>query len=368
MTLHHIDVYAGRAQVVSPREVRVTMNGAQETLTCRAMVVATGSVPARVPLPGADLPGVVTSDGLMDLDHLPRSVVVLGASAIGLEFACMFESLGCAVTVLGRRTFLHDAEEQLTRRFRTLLSRRGVTVAVGLEFQEIVAAGNGLQVRYQRRGKDEVAEGEIVLLATGRWPYAGDLGLEALGVQMNGRAIAVDENLETSVPGIYAIGDCIGGYMFAHVASHEGEVAAENILGPERRPMDYTVVPYCFFTNPEIASVGLTEAQAKAAGLAFQVSRFPYRASGRALSLGEEEGQVRLICATEAGGRGGRVLGVHIMGAQAGTLIAEAALAMRVGATAEQISTTIHTHPTLPEMVMEAAKGQLDGAIHYDQR
>ncbi len=184
---------------------------------------------------------------------------------------------------------------------------------------------------------------------------------------MNGRAIAVDEYLETSVPGIYAIGDCIGGYMFAHVASREGEVAVENILGPERRPMDYGVVPYCFFTNPEIASVGLTEAQAKEQGISVQVSRFPFRASGRALSLGEEEGQARIICEATAGGRGGRVLGVHIMGAQAGTLIAEAALAMRLGATAEDIATTIHTHPTLPEIVMEAAKGQLDGAIHYDQ-
>jgi dihydrolipoamide dehydrogenase len=327
-------------------------------------------------MPGADLPGVLTSDGLLELDHLPQSLVVIGGSVVGVEFACLFQALGTRVSVVGRQTWLKEADQQLAKRLRALLSRRGMAITIGVEFQAIERTADGLlRVNYMQNGKPAYAEGELVLQATGRWPHSAGLGLEALGVKMNGRAIAVDEHLQTNVPGIYAIGDCIGGHMLAHVASYEGEVAVENILGRPRRA-DYTVVPNCIYTLPELADVGLTEAQAKEAGLAVVVSRFPFNVNGRALAMGDSEGQIRMLCAAEVPGsgadegqgRGGKVLGVHILGPRAGDLIAEAALAMRLGATAQDIADTIHAHPTLPEAFREAALGQLDGAIHYEQR
>jgi len=241
-------------------------------------------------------------------------------------------------------------------------------INIGLEFESITQAEGGLlHVNYRQRGKAQYAEGEVVLLATGRQPYTEGLGLEGLGVRFQSRAIAVDEHLQTSVPGIYAIGDCIGGYMLAHVASYEGEVAVENIMG-RRRAADYRVVPNCIFTMPEIADVGLTEDEAKEKGLSIQVSRFPFGVNGRALAMGEAEGQIRMVCEKMADGRGGQVLGVHIMGPRAGELIAEAGLAMQMGATARDIAHTIHAHPTLSEAMMEVAMGQLDGSIHFERK
>ncbi|MBU1877798.1 MAG: FAD-dependent oxidoreductase, partial [Chloroflexi bacterium] len=263
-----------------------------------------------------------------------------------------------------RKTFLKDTDPQLAKRFRPLLARQGVSVNIGLEFRDIVQTDDGtLQVRYEQRGKEGHVEGDVVLLSTGRWPYTEGVGVEELGIAMSKRDILVNETLETSVPGIYAIGDCIGGAMLAHVASYEGEVAVENIMG-HRRKVDYTVVPACIFTMPEIADVGLTEEQAKEQSIAHTVSMFPFTASGKALAQGETEGQVRLVCEEGTG----KVLGMHIMGPHASDLIAEGAMAMRLGATARDIAELIHAHPTLPEAVMEAGKEQLDGAIHYQRR
>jgi len=366
MQSHGVDVFSGEGKIIRPGAVRVYSDSEEQTLETRAIVIATGSVPAQVPIPGTDLPGVLTSDELLELEELPRSMVVIGGSVVGVEFASIFAALGVQVTILGRRTFLRDAEQRLAKRFRSLLSRKGVSITIGLDFKEITRTDSGmLRVAYERRGKPGFAEAEIVLLATGRWPYTEGVGLEDVGIEKEGRAIRVNEYLETNIPGIYAIGDCIGGYMLAHVASYEAEVAIDNIMG-RKRAVDYRVVPNCIFTIPEIAGVGLTEAQAKEAGLAFKVTRFPFSVNGRAVAMGETEGQVRILCEQTSDGKGGRVLGVHIMGPHACELIAEAALAMRLGATAEDIAQTIHAHPTVSEALMEAAMAQLEGAIHYE--
>jgi len=368
MGLYGIEVIAGRGRIVRPGLVEVRGEGSAEEIAARALVIATGSVPARVSVPGADLPGVMTSDELFEMETLPESMVIVGASVLGMEFACIYQALGTRVSVLDSEFFLKDAEQQLATRLRVLLSRRGISITIGLELLDVVRTDDGmLRANYRRKGKLAHAEGEVVLVAAGRWPHSGGLGLERLGVEKKGRSIVVDQYFRTNVPGIYAIGDCIGGHMLAHVASYEGEVAVENILGKERAA-DYRVVPNCFFTMPEIADVGLTEAQAREAGLKFKVSRFPFGASGRAMAAGESEGQVRMICREEHDGRGGEVLGVHIMGAHASDLIAEAAVAMRMGAAAEDIAHTIHQHPTMSEALREAAAGQLDGAIHYRHR
>ncbi len=354
-----VRVYDGTGTILRPGRVRV---GEQE-ISSTAIIIATGSVPARVSIPGSDLPGVITSRELLRLTELPESMVVIGASVVGLEFASMFAALGCRVSVVGRRTFMKATEPRLAKRFRSMLARSGVKVTIGVDFRAIVPTDDGaLRVVYEQRGKEAFAEGQVVLLSTGRWPYTDGLGVDNLGLRMDGRRILTNGYLETNVPGVYAIGDVLGTYMLAHSASYEGEVAVENALG-HRRAADYRAVPYGIFTLPEVAGVGLTEAEAKEQGIDYVVARFPFAANGKALCLGETGGQVRLVCEK---GEKGRVLGAHIMGFHAADLIAELTLAIRLGATAQQVAETIHIHPTLSEAVMEAAKAAAFGeAIHY---
>ncbi len=367
---HKIDLYPGLGTVLGLGRVRVTPSvrdaeGAATEVQAKALILATGSLPRPVPVPGHDLPGVVNARDLGTIAQRPQSLVVIGASVVGVELGSIFAALGSQVTLLDLVAFLKDVDEELARRYRTLLAQRGVQIDIGVEVQRISETGEGrLQVEYVRGGQAQAVVGDLVLSAVGLAPCTAGLGLENVGVRTERGAIAVDEHLRTNVPGIYAVGDVTGVCMLAHVASHQGMVAAQNALGG-REAMDYSVVPSCVFTMPEIAGVGLTEAQAKARGIDCVVSRFPFSANGRAVGMGAGEGQVRMIAERGPGGRGGRVLGVHIMGPHASDLIAEAALAMRLGATAADIANTIHAHPTLPEAVMEAAMALGEGAIHY---
>jgi len=290
----------------------------------------------------------------------PASIVIAGGNVIGLEFACLLWALGSRVTVLEiLPTILPNSDERFAARLLSLLRGRGVNVQVGARVVGIEQAESGLAVRYQTAQGELTANGELVLLATGQRPYTDGLGLDTLGVVMNRRAIAVNEYLETNVSGLFAAGDCTGGQMLAHVASHAGIVAAENALG-KHRVLDLRAVPACIFTIPEIAGVGLTERQAKEQGVEVVVGRFPFAALGRALAMGETEGQVRLVC--EAGS--GKVLGMHVMGPHASDLIAEGAVAVRLGLTARDLAETIHAHPTLPEATAEAALAVYGEAIH----
>lgn len=360
---HGITLFKGRGRVLSPNKVRV--NGETE-VACGKVIIATGSVPARLPIPGADLPGVITSDELFKITHLPQSMVVIGGSVVGMEFASIFTALGTKVTVLEKFTMLKDFDVQLAKRYSSLLGRRGAGLFPEVDVQQVLQTDEGrLRVEYEDKGKRRCAEGEIVLLSVGRSPYTEGLGLQELGIEMNGRFVKVNRRMETSIAGIYAVGDVVPGPQLAHVASYEGEVAAENALG-HRREADYRAVPACLFTMPEMASVGLTSSDVKQMGIDAVVERFPFNVNGRALAIGEPEGQIRMICERAAEGRGGKILGVHIMGAHASDLIAEAALAVQMGLTAQELADTIHAHPTLPEVVMEAAKAAAYGeAIHY---
>ena len=363
-----VDVFIGHGRIEHPELVEVQGEEGTQKLPCGTIIIATGSVPSRAPIAGNDLPGVVSSRELLEIDSLPERMVIVGGSAVGVEFASIFQALGTKVTLLGRKSFVKEIEPQIGRRLRAYMKRQGISVTIGLDFKAIKSSDNGSPlVEYERNGKELHAEGDLVLLATGRRPNTETLELERLGIEMEGAAIKVDESLQTSVPDIYAIGDCTGGHMFAHVASYEAEVAVDHILGRERRA-DYRVVPICIFTMPEIADVGITEAEAEDVGLKYTVTRFPFRANGRALAIGETYGQVRMICEKTPGGNGGKVLGVHIIGPRAGDLVAEAAVAMRLGATAEDIAHTIHAHPTIPEAMMEAAMAHSLGAIHYERR
>jgi len=352
-----IRVCRGEGQILSPHLVKVN----DEEMVTRNVVIATGSESTPLPIPGADLPGVLTTDDILELTELPQSLVVIGGSHVGVEFASIFNASGTKVTIVKRRPLqLEPVDEEIGRRFAQTLPRQGIEVKIGAAVKAIKKKEAVLRAVWDTPEGEQGVDGQMVLMATGRAPYTDGLNLQRLGIQMNRGAIKVNECLETNIKDVFAVGDVLGKNMLAHVASYEGEVAVENALGRSRQA-DYRAVPNCIFTHPEIAGVGITEKEASEGGIPYKVSKFPFAACGRAVTMGETVGLVKMIC--RAGD--GVVLGMHIMGPHASDLIAEGVLAVRLGLIAEDIVRTIHAHPTLPEVVRETAMGQLDGAIHF---
>ena len=362
-----VTVLRGTGHLSAPGTLRVRPDtGDAVSVSAGRVILAPGSITARPPIPGLDLPGVITSTEALDIAEIPDRLVVVGGGVIGLELACIYEALGSRVTLLEMMpTLLPGAtDEGLAQRLALLLRRRGMSVVTGVTVEEIASAGGGLTATYRdAKGVPSRVEGDRVLVATGRWPNTEGLGLAEVGVKMNGRAIDVDEHLATSVANVWAIGDAVRGPMLAHKAMVDGRVAAENACGGSRS-VDYRSVPNVVFTRPEVASVGLTEAQARQRGADVKVAQFPFSANPRARILGETDGLVKLVC--EAGS--GVVLGVHLTGPHATDLIAEGALAVQLGATADDLAWTTHAHPTLPEAMLEAALGFRDATLHFSTR
>ena len=358
-----VELVRGRAQLSGPGRVEVALEGGgQRLLEASNVVLATGSVSARPPIPGLDAPGIVTSRGMLELGAIPRRLVVVGGGVIGVEFAALFNALGAQVTILEMLPYiLPPVDREFAKRHRILLRQQGIDVHVNARVEEVAREGDDLVVRYSLKDRPQSAAADLVLNATGRVPYSQGLGLDEAGVAHDRGRILVDDRLQTNVPGVYAIGDVTGEVLLAHVASRQGEVAAEVIAGHDSR-MDYRAVPNVVFSMPEVAGVGLTSQEAKELGLDLDVGVFPFTASGKALALDRAEGQVRLLC--EPGS--GKVLGMHVMGPGASDLIAEGALAVQMGLTARDLAETIHAHPTLPEAVAEAAREVAFGAaIHF---
>jgi dihydrolipoamide dehydrogenase len=361
-----VTLVPGTARMTGPNTLSVEdAEGGRQEISANHVVLATGSISAEPPIPGRDLPGVVTSTEAMDIDAVPARLVVIGGGVIGLEFACIYEALGSKVTVLEMAPSIlpGGTDEVIAKRLQIILRRRGMAIQTGVTVQQIEKAGETLRVVANGAGGEATFEGEQVLVATGRWPNTQAMGFEDIGLRMNGRAIAVDDCLATNLSSVWAIGDAVGGWMLAHKAMVEGRVVAENVTGGQRR-IDYGSVPNVIFTRPEVASVGLTEAQARSEGADVKVSQFAFSANPKARILGECDGLVRLVC--EAGT--GRVLGAHLMGPHATDLVAELALAVQMKATADDLAWTTHAHPTLPEAVLEAALGFRDAAIHMHSR
>jgi len=357
MKANKISVHRDSGRILSPHLVKVN----DEEIATRKLIIATGSESTPLPVPGLDLPGVLTTDDILELKELPKSLVVIGGSHVGAEFASIFNVLGTKVTIVKRRPLLLEPiDEEIGRRFAQTLPRQGIDVKIGAAVKAIRREESVLKVVWDTPEGEQGVEGQMVLMATGRAPYTEGLGLSELGIKIDDRAIVVNERLETNVEDVYAVGDVLGKSMLAHVASYEGEVAVENALGRSRLA-DYRAVPSCVFTQPEIAGVGITEKAAKESGIPHKVSKFPFAACGRAVAMDETMGMVKMICDAE----NGRVLGMHIMGPHASDLIAEGVLAIQLGATAKDIAHTIHAHPTLPEAVLEATMGQLEGSIHF---
>ncbi|HEX9363070.1 MAG TPA: dihydrolipoyl dehydrogenase [Candidatus Dormibacteraeota bacterium] len=333
-----------------------------EQLQAKDTVIATGSAIARIPLPGAEL--TIDSDRILELSEVPRQLAVIGGGVVGMEFAAMFAALGSKVTVLEMLPqVLTMVDADLVNVYTKHLAGLGGEIHTNTKVEKVVKQKGGLEVQFSAGSQRGAVESDHVLLAVGRVPYTNGLDAEKAGVKLDRYRIVVDEHLHTDADGIWAIGDVIGGIMLAHVASYEGVCAVENIAGHKRTP-DYHAAPNCIYTDPEIAHVGLGEKEAKEKGIAVTVGRFPFAASGRALTLGQTEGYAKVLADAETG----KVLGAHIVGPRATDLIAEAALAVQNGLTLEQLDLTIHAHPTLPESLMEAALAAQGRAIHIANR
>jgi dihydrolipoyl dehydrogenase len=334
-----------------------------EQVQAKDIVIGTGSAVSRIPLPGAEL--TIDSDQILELPEVPRRLAVIGGGVVGMEFAAMFAALGSKVTVLEMLPqVLAMVDADLVSAYTKHLAGLGAEIHTNTKVEKVVKQKGGLQVQFAGGGEDGSADADQVLLAVGRVPYTHGLDADKAGVKLDRYRIVVDEHLHTDADGIWAIGDVIGGIMLAHVASYEGVCAVENIAGHASRTPDYRAAPNCIYTDPEIAHVGLGEKEAKEKGIAVRVGRFPFAASGRALTLGQSDGFVKVLADSESG----KLLGAHIIGPRATDLIAEATLAVQHGLTLEQLDLTIHAHPTLPESLMEAALAAQGRAIHIANR
>ena len=348
-----------------------TVKVGNNVITAKDIVIATGSAISRIPLKGAEL--TIDSDQILELKDVPKRLAIIGGGVVGMEFAAMFAALGSKVTVLEMLPqILPMVDADLVTVYTKHLAGIGGAIHTNSKVAEVVKAKGGLQVRFAEGGEGGTVDADQVLLAVGRSPYTEGLGAEEAGVKLERGRVVIDGHLRTTAQGVWAIGDVIGGIMLAHIASYEGICAVENIAGtgggaspPQTlRAPDYHAAPNCIYTDPEIAHVGLGEKDAKEKGLDVKIGRFPFAASGRALTLGQSEGFVKVIA--EAGS--GKILGAHIIGPRATDLIAEATLAIQNELTMEQLDLTIHAHPTLPESLMEAALAAQGRAIHIPNR
>ena len=336
---------------------------AGDRIAAKDIVIATGSAIARIPLKGAE--HTIDSDQVLELKEVPARLAVIGGGVVGMEFAAMFAALGSKVTVLEMLPqVLPMVDADLVSVYAKHLAGIGGAIHTNSKVAEVAKVKGALQVRFSEGGEGGAVDADQVLLAVGRAPYTEGLGAEEAGVKLERGRVVVDAQLRTSAPGVWAIGDVIGGIMLAHIASYEGVCAVENIAGHAQRTPDYHAAPNCIYTDPEIAHVGLGEKEAKERGLDVKVGRFPFAASGRALTLGQSEGFAKVV----ADAKSGRLLGAHIIGPRATDLIAEATLAVQNGLTLEQLDMTIHAHPTLPEALMEAALAAQGRAIHIANR
>ncbi len=347
LSIPNLRLVKGTARFVDAHTVEV----AGETFTADYIIIATGSVSAMLPIPGHDLPGVITSREMLSLDSIPKRLCIIGAGVIGLEFASIFRTFGSEVTVVEfAKEVLPHFDSDLAKRLRQSLGKRGITIETQSGVTAIEAVEDGLKVIYERKGKTAEVVADKVLMAVGRRANTASLNLADVGVETDRRGIVVNDRMQTSVPHIYAIGDVNGLMMLAHAASFQGERALHAIMGRDDE-LRLDVMPAAVFTMPEVATVGMTEDDCKAQGVAYSAKKAFFRANGKALCLGESEGYCKLIVAED-----GKLLGCHIYGPHASDLVQEACALITKNGTVEDLRNIIHTHPTLSEVVMTAAR------------
>lgn len=361
MKKRKVEVFTGVGSFADANTVKITGDKGEETILGEKIVIATGSTPMNLPHMQTDGRSIINSDHILELKEIPKTLAVVGSGAVGVEFASIFASFGSEVhliELLPQLLPLEDEEcaNQLDRSFKA----RGIKNYIGTEVTDVESKSGGAVLTLTKDGKSSTLEVEKVLVAVGRWPVTDGLRQEAIGVEMDGRYIKVDEYMRTSIPNVYAIGDVVKTPQLAHVASAEGILAVDHIAGKHVDPINYDTVPGCTYSQPEVASAGLTERAAKERGYDVKVGKFPFSAIGKAMILGQTDGFVKIV----SDSRYDEVLGVHIVGPRATELIAEASLGLKLETTVEEIARTIHAHPTLSEAMMEAAHSVYGEAIH----
>lgn len=350
--------FDGDGSFENPNQIKIAKKDGQvEIISAKKTIIATGSEPAMIPAFNIDGKNIITSTELLDLAVVPKSLLIIGGGVMGCEFANIFAEFGSKITIIELLPAIIVMEDkQVSRVILKNFKDRGIDVITEALVENVQDTGNGVRTRL-KDGREFITD--KVMVSIGRSFNSSGLGLEKIGVNTEKGRIVVNEKMETNVKDVYAAGDVVGGMLLAHIASSEGMVAVKNALGKDAQ-MDYSCVPAGIFTDPEIASVGLREKDAKEKGIDVRIGRFPYAASGKALCMGEEEGFIQILA--DAGTD--KVLGCSIIGAHATDLIGEVALAIKTGAKTKDIAETIHSHPTLPEIVMEAAEDVHGMAIH----
>lgn len=364
----NITLVRGKASFKDPHTVVV--EGAE--YTADYIIIATGSVSASLPIPGADLPGILTSREILDIQDVPKRLCVIGGGVIGLEFASIFRSFGSEVTVLEYfKEILPRFDSDLSKRLKQSLGKRGIEICTQAQVTGIEAQNEAFRVSFTRKGKEETVEADKVLMAVGRKANVASLNLADVGIEFTPRGIVVDDKtMQTNIPHIYAVGDINGKMMLAHAASFQGLVALDHIMGIENE-IDLSVMPAAVFTSPEAACVGMTEEDCKAAGIPVKCLKSFFRANGKAVTMGETDGFCKLIVAAEPKDDGqcddalqagvkvppGRVLGCHLYGPHASDIVQEACALITRKATLKEFESIIHTHPTLTEVLQSAVHG-----------
>jgi dihydrolipoamide dehydrogenase len=363
MKKNKVDVVNGFGRIAGPGRVSVAgSDGAETVYAAKNILIATGSTPRSLPGLEIDHQMILSSDSILEVTEIPKSLLVVGSGAVGVEFASMFARFGSKtviVEILPRIVPLED--EEISRELAASFKRQGIAVYVDTRIEKLTRTDGGAEVLARSMGgKTESFRAEKILMAVGRKPLSEGIGLEAAGVATEKGYIRVDGLMRTNVPGIYAIGDVVPTAQLAHVASAEAVVAVEHMAGKEARPLNYDQVPGCTYSSPEIGSIGLTEAKARERGYDVAVGKFPFAANGKARILNETNGFVKIVGEKKYD----EVLGVHIIGPRATELISEAGTALRLEATSEELVQTIHAHPTLSEAIHEASEAVEGVPIH----
>jgi len=362
MKKNSIDFFAGSGRLLSAEAVEVRAEGKPtQTIKGAHVIIATGARPRSVPGVTIDRKRIITSTEAMTLPELPASMVIIGAGAIGVEFAYFYNALGTRVTVVEMMPSILPIEDrELTKLLESSLKKQGIQIFTQTRVESARVTDAGVSVNIHTPSGAQELSANFALSAVGVQGNTENIGLESLGVKVERNHIVVDTYYRTSVAGVYAVGDVIGPPWLAHVASAEGVCCAEAIAGKDPQPVDYSTIPGCTYCHPQLASVGFTEEMAKTEGYEVKIGRFPFRPLGKAMAIGEAEGMVKLIFDAKYG----ELLGAHILGAEATELIAELVLAKKLEATGSDIFRTIHAHPTLSEAVMEAAAAAYGEAIN----
>jgi dihydrolipoamide dehydrogenase len=364
MKKNKVTVFNGTGKLALPGKVEVTgADGAKQAIETKNIIIATGSVVR--PIPGFETDGVkiVNSDHILELKDVPKSLVVMGSGAVGVEFASIYSRFGAQTTIVELMPRMMPLEdEEVSKEIEKAFRKRKITALVGTKLDKVEKTDAGVKVSGKdAKGGDVSLEAEMLLVAVGRMPYLEGLGLEGTKIKVERGSVQVDEFCRTGEPNVFAIGDVIPTPWLAHLASKEGILVVEQIAGLQAQPINMRQVPSCTYCDPEVASVGLTEAKAREEGYDVKVGKFPFSASGKARILGEEEGFVKIV----ADKKYDEILGAHVIGPHATEIIHECIVAMHLESTAEELGRTIHAHPTVSESVMEAAEGVHDLTIHF---